>query len=139
MKKKVTLIVIALVLVAILGFFGIRSVVGWRPYKQLAYEDMIPYVWTGHIDLESMTRESIPTAYFISMLSEIRVTTPYDGEYDPWSMEYFVWWEYGENRGYNRVGFALDPEPIIDIGGEIYRMTGNSIEVYQDFCKDFLK
>lgn len=139
MKKKIIQIGIALIMLGLLAVFGIRSIVGWRPFKHVAYEDMQPYAWAGYIDLENMTRESIPTAYFISMLNEIRVTTPYDGEYDPWSMDHFVCWEYGERWQYNRVGFALDPEPIIDIGGEVYRMTKNSAEVYLDFYENFLE
>lgn len=138
MKKKISQIVIAVILVGILGFFGVRSVVGWRPFKHVAYEDMQPYAMAAYIDLENMKRESIPIAYLISMMNEIRVTTSYDGEYDPWAMDHFVYWKYGERWQNYRVGFSLDPEPIIDIGGEVYRMTGKSAGAYLDFCENFL-
>ena len=139
MKKKVIGFGIALILVAIIVFGGIRSVIGWRPFKNVSYDDMQPYSRVAYIDLENMKRESVPTAYFISMLNEISVTTPYDGEYDPWSMDHFVCWEYGDRWEYNRVAFALEPEPIIDIGGKIYRMTKGTAEVYLEFFDNFVR
>lgn len=142
LKKKQLMIAMAVFLSVIsiaLCVYRVRSMVGWRPYKHIADDYTKSPVWAAYIDRENMKKETIPIADFIDMLKKIRVTTPYDGEWETWSMDMFVYQEYGEQIHNKYVGFSLIPEPVINIGGEIYWMTKGSAKVYLEFCDNFIR
>lgn len=132
MKKKVIGIGIVLILTAILVFSVIRCTVGWKPFKYMKFDVLTPYSAVMHIDLVEMKRENVPAMYFVKMLKEMQVT-PYEGDYDPWSMTYFVYRESGTPLKFMRIGFALEPEPIIEIEGKVYRINRKSAEIYRNF------
>ncbi|MBQ8815168.1 MAG: hypothetical protein IJZ85_11825 [Lachnospiraceae bacterium] len=140
-KKRKFLVILAVFLCMIVGSlcaYGIRSIVGWRPFKNFEYADLHQYSLVMQIDLKEMKREYVQKTnmyHFVKLLNEIRVT-PYDGEYDPWSMMYLVYQEDKDPWTYHRIGVTLDPVPIIDIGGNVYRIDRETAEKYQDFWKN---
>ena len=141
MKKKLVRIGIALILAAVVVFFGVRSIVGWRPFENFKYDDLNPYSLIVQIDLDEMRREYVQMTnmyHFIKLLNGMRVT-PYDGEYDPWSMKYFVYRENNEGATYSRIGVALNPIPLVDINGKVYHLDRKSAERYMDFWENHSK
>lgn len=141
MKKKMFLIGVIFVCIIIV-FLVVRLAAGWKPFKNFKYDDLNHYTRVVSIDLEQMERvgvEQTKTQYFVKMLNGIRVTAPYKGEYDPWSMMYFVYQRNGEDMTYHRIGVTCDPAPIIDIDGKLYRLDPASAETYQDFWKNHRK
>ena len=136
MKKKITTIGLVLSLIAAFCFFSVRSVVGWRPFKHFEHDDLRARS-TVCIDLEEMKRESVTAGeHFIRMLNEIRVTTPYDREYDPWSMMYFLYQLESTGGTYHRIGVTYDPVPLIDIDGKVYRIDEETADRYRDFWEN---
>jgi len=139
MKKKTIKIGLILSLVVIFVFLSIRSTVGWRPFKNFEEKDFNAYSYIYAINMEEMKREKVDwnnKYHLVKMMNKLRVTAPYEGEYDPKSMMYLVYQLEGAVLTYHRIGVTYDPEPIIALDGKVYRIDKVSADMYRDFWEN---
>ena len=136
MKKKV-LVWVLLFVILVVGAFGIRSLVGSRPFKQLEVSevDYYPLIRVSLGENAGMRYiDPIYTSPFVKMLNEMRVR-PYYGRYDPFddSVMYVLYRYTGEEYTLNRVGVTFEPKPLLIIGGKAYRISEEMATSYQRF------
>ena len=138
MKKKAYaggLLLVLLVCVV----FGVRALVGWKPFEQLEVGDMNEYPLTRvTLGENAGMRYTDPmyTTVFVKLLNEMKVR-PYYGWYDPFdeSVMYTLYRYNGEECTLNRIGVTLDPKPLVIIGGKAYRISEEIAERYQMFWR----
>ena len=136
MKKKIICWSIIGVLVAGTVFFMVRSTVGWRPYKNFVTED-IAFGGLYRITMDEKTEccEILRTYHsrFAEIMNDMKVV-PYRGEYDPFDNPtmFFVYKLVDHPQTAHRVGVTFDPEPLLSIGGNVYRISEEMAEAYRE-------
>ena len=141
MKKKIIFGGILGVLAAGIVFFMVRSIIGWRPYKNFVAED-IAFGGLYHITMEEKTeyREILRAHHsrFAEIMNDMKVV-PYRGEYDPFdnSTMFFVYKLVDQPQTAHRVGVTFDPEPLLSIGGNVYRISEEMAEAYRDLWENY--
>ena len=132
MKWRKAGIGIAVILIAMIGCMIIRSVVGWKPYKNIDPSDLNSFFVLFGVniaeDAEWWNTGSYSEAVKM-VLKDTRVY-PYFGEYDSRneSVMYFVYAHRTDKKSLNRIGVTLDPEPILTIGAKAYRIDREKAE-----------
>ena len=143
MKKKLFLCVILLTLSVGAVFFGIRSIVGWRPFKSLTDSDINYYsplcVKLGE-NPDWYPVLSGTVGRLVRVLNEVEVV-PYYGEYDPYdaSMMYIIFQYSDKLWAFHRIGVTTDPKPIMTIDGKAYLISEESAEQFRDYWEDRFK
>ena len=132
MKRKVWWIGASVILTVFIGFFAVRSIVGWKPFKDVERGDL-RYFWMYGVSMgENPKRWAMGTVSVDAVLMVLKDTkvVPYFGEYDPSdeSMVYFVYSDREEKLELNRIGVTLDPKPILTIGAKAYRIDQEKAE-----------
>ena len=126
MKRKVWRVCVVVILVAIVGFFSVRSLVGWKPFKDVE-QDYLSYFWMHATNMGEESRywnvDPVSQDAVLMILKDTKVV-PYFGKYDPGdeSMMYFIYSDREDKLTLNRIGVTLAPKPILTIGAKAYRI-----------------
>ena len=139
MRKKVILVCASFLLAVIFAGMILPSFIGWRPFKDYDYFEIDKYISLDRVDtvlLERNAVERTKTFYFVNLLRETKVYA-HNAEYDPAAMMYFVYTTSDHYYQYHRIGVALDPKPIIDIDGKVFRIKQEIAEKYQYFWENY--
>lgn len=132
MKRKVWRVCVAVILVMIVGFFSVRSLVGWKPFKDVEQGDLRYFWMQGTYVGENARWWNVNYVYSNAVLEVLKDTkvVPYFGRYDPGdeSMMYFIYSDREDKLTFNRIGVTLDPKPILTIGAKAYRIDQEKAE-----------